>query len=288
MDVTEKILYTCIVFKNPRAMKTTTLTLSLLFATSLFLNAQELYEDAMTAASYAYSHSKKAYGANNVFHTQEYADKAAEAFEKVELLAEKCGCGVANETAYQAKTNMISALDQDTYERSRYYTKQAKELGSQILEQLTDCQSGIETAEEGIIASNDNDAIEMAAQEMDQRQKALEEQQRQLALQQQQLAQQIAEQQQAKAAFEAKRAAELKEQTIVKTKAEQALQKLEIALKELSIAFENEAIQLEKDYVRTENELANESLKDTKSFYVDRAKELTKSALKQFAIYADD
>ena len=40
------------------------------------VNSQNLYEDALIAASYAYAHSKKAHGANNVFHTQEYADKA--------------------------------------------------------------------------------------------------------------------------------------------------------------------------------------------------------------------
>ncbi|WP_108805282.1 hypothetical protein [Aquimarina sp. Aq107] len=254
-------------------------------------NAQNLYEDALTAASYAYSHSKKAHGANNVFHTQEYADKAIEALEKVEALADKCGCEEANETAYEAKTNMVSSLDQDTYERSRYYAKQAKDLGPKLLEQLTDCQANNGSSESYVVdaVSEEEEAIAVASEEVAQKQKELEEQRRQLAIEQQKLQQQIAEQQKAQAAFEAQRAEELKEQTVVKAKAEQALQKLESALQELSIAFDDESIfESQKDYLRSENDLQNETLNDTKSFYVNRAKELTKSAMQQFAGYTEN
>ncbi|MBW1298339.1 hypothetical protein [Aquimarina litoralis] len=255
------------------------------------VNAQDLYEDALTAASYAYSHSKKAHGANNVFHTQEYADKAIEAFEKVETLADKCGCTQANETAYEAKTNMVSSLDQDTYERSRYYAKQAKELGPKLLEQLTDCQANGSSSYTEDIAdvSEEEEAIAIASEEVAQKQKELEEQRRQLEIEQQKLQEQIAAQQKAQAEFEAQRAAELKEQTAVKAKAEQALQKLESALQELSIAFDNDStFETQKDYVRSENDLKNETLDDTKSFYVNRAKELTKSAMQQFAGYTEN
>ncbi|GAA3517851.1 hypothetical protein GCM10022393_35000 [Aquimarina addita] len=111
---------------------------------SLFIsqaNAQDVYDDALNAASYAYAHSKKAHESNNVFHTQEYADRAMEAFDKVEMLSNKCGCDEANETAYEAKTNMENSLEQDTYERSRYYAKQARQLGPKILKQLTNCSN---------------------------------------------------------------------------------------------------------------------------------------------------
>ncbi|KAA1244008.1 hypothetical protein [Aquimarina sp. RZ0] len=249
-------------------------------------NAQDVYEDAMTAASYAYSHSKKAHSANNVFHTQEYADKAAEAFEKVENLADKCGCSEANETAYEAKTNMINSLEEDTYERSRFYAKQAKELGPKLLEQLTDCQSNNTPYTEDIAIADD---INEATEEVLIKQQELEEKKRQLEIEQKKLEQQIAEQKKAKAAFEAERAAELKEQAIIKTKAELALQKLENALQELSIAFDNDSLfETQKDYVRSENELKNETLDDTKNFYVNRAKELTKSAMLQFASFNDN
>ncbi|WP_299440400.1 hypothetical protein [uncultured Aquimarina sp.] len=253
-------------------------------------NAQNLYEDALTAASYAYSHSKKAHGANNVFHTQEYADKAIEAFEKVENLADKCGCSEANETAYEAKTNMVSSLDQDTYERSRYYAKQAKELGPKLLEQLTNCQANGSSSDDYTdVASAEEEAIAIASEEVAQKQKELEAQRRQLEIEQQKLQQQIAEQQKAQAEFEAQRAEELKEQTVVKVKAEQALKNLESALQELSIAFDDESIfESQKDYLRSENDLQNETLNDTKNFYVNRAKELTKSAMQQFAGYTEN
>ncbi|MDH7448203.1 hypothetical protein [Aquimarina sp. 2201CG14-23] len=254
------------------------------------INAQDIYEDALTAASYAYSHSKKAHGANNVFHTQEYADKAIEAFEKVESLSDECGCKEANETAYEAKTNMVSSLDQDTYERSRYYAKQAKDLGPKLLEQLTDCQANLGNSDytEDIVSAEE-EAIAIASEEVAQKQKELEEQKRQLEIEQKKLQQQIAEQQKAQAEFEAQRAAELKEQGLVKVKAEQALQKLESALQDLSIAFDDKSIfESQKDYLRSENELQNETLSDTKSFYINRAKELTKSAMQQFAGYTEN
>ncbi|MEW7279238.1 hypothetical protein ABW636_11650 [Aquimarina sp. 2201CG1-2-11] len=248
------------------------------------INAQDVYSDAITAASYAYSHSKKAHGANNVYHTQEYADKAIEAFEKVETLSDQCNCTEANETAYQARVDMESSLEQDTYERSRYFAKRAKELGAKVLEQLTTCQA---------VAGNYSDSSEEsdladATQEVADKQKELEEKRRQLEIEQQKLEQQIAEQNRMKAEFEARRAEELKKQSEVKLKAEQALDKLQNALQELSVVLNNKSeFGVPADYVRSEKELKNESLDDTKNFYVNRAKELTKTAMQQFASFND-
>lgn len=265
-------------------MKRIALTLLLLCFISK-TNAQNVYDDALTAASYAYSHSKKAHGANNVFHTQEYADKAIEAFQKVEDLANQCDCKEATETAYQARVDMESSLEEDTYERSRFFAKRAKELGSKLLEELTFCQASVGSYAEASI-EEENELAE-ATQEVSNKQKELETKRRQLQIEQQKLEQQIAEQSKRKAEFEAKRAAELKEQSLIKSKAELALQKLETALQELSVVL-NEKSKFESqadDYVRSENDLKNESLDDTKNFYVNRAKELTQTAMLQFASY---
>ncbi|MFC5044619.1 hypothetical protein ACFSTE_22800 [Aquimarina hainanensis] len=252
-------------------------------------NAQNNYDDALTAASYAYSHTKKAHGANNVFHTQEYADKAIESYLKVEELSEKCGCTEANKMAYEARVDLESSLEQDTYERSRFYVKRVKEQGSKILEVLTNCQanSGSYSDADDVASldSPEDDSIAEASMEVARKQKELEEKRRQLEIEQQKLQQQIAEQNKKKAEFEAKRLAELKEQTIIKNKAELALQKLENALQELSVVLnENSTFESNKgNYIRPENALKNESLGDTKTFYIDRAKELTKTAMQQFA-----
>ncbi len=251
------------------------------------INAQDTYDDALTAASYAYSHSKKAHGANNVYHTQEYADKAIEAFEKVETLAEQCKCKKANETAYQARVDMESSLEQDTYERSRFFAKRAKDLGSKLLEELTQCQanSGTYAYEEDPVAEEESEIAEIS-EEVSQKQQELEEKRRQLELEQQKLQQQIAEQNKKRAEFEARRAAELKAQTLVKSRAEDALKKLETALQELSVVLNEEStFEVQADYLRSENDLKNESLDDTKNYYVNRAKELTQTAMQQFAGY---
>ena len=259
--------------------------ISFLFCFILQATAQNIYEDALTAASYAYSHSKKAHGANNVFHTQEYADKAIEAFQKVENLTDQCGCKKANETAYMAKVDMQSSLEQDTYERSRFFAKRAKELGSKLLEELTFCQANIDKyANTEEASTEEENEIAEASEEVTVKQKELEEKRRQLEIEQKKIEQQIAEQDRLKALLEAKRAAELKEQALVKSKAEQALKKLESALQELSIVLNQESkFESRADYLRSENELKNESLNDTKTFYVNRVKELTQSAMQQFA-----
>ncbi|WP_025740057.1 hypothetical protein [Aquimarina pacifica] len=246
-----------------------------------------LHDDALTAASYAYSHSKKAHGANNVFHTQEYADKAVEALLKVEDLADQCGCEKANEIAYQARVDMESSLNQDTYERSRYFAKRAKDLGPQLLDELTHCQASkgaYDVAED--TGEEEEEMLASASQDVSDKQKELEEKRLLLEIEQRKLEQQIAEQNRRKAEFEAMRAAELKEQSLIKSKAELALQKLETALQELSVVLNDDEAKFEaQDYVRSENELINESLGDTKNFYVNRAKELTKTAMQQFASY---
>ncbi len=250
------------------------------------ISAQDLYEDALTAASYAYSHSKKAHGANNVYHTQEYADKAIEAFEKVESLSDECGCKQANETAYQAKEDMVSSLEQDTYERSRFFAKRAKDLGAKLLEELTFCQANAGSISYAEEASNQENEIAEITEEVSLKQQELEEKRRQLEIEQQKLEQQIADQNRKKAEFEARRAAEFKEQSLIKSKAEVALKKLESALQELSVVLNDESrFESQADYLRSENELKNESLDDTKSFYVNRAKELTQTAMQQFASY---
>jgi len=39
---------------------------------------------------------------------------------------------------------MASSVNQDTYERSRFYAKRAKDLARKLLEELTYCQANLE------------------------------------------------------------------------------------------------------------------------------------------------
>ncbi len=247
-------------------------------------NAQDLYNDALTAASYAYSHIKKAYEMNNMTHTHEYADKAIKSFMIVEELSGKCGCSEANETAYLAKVDLESLLSQDTYEQSRFYAKRVKELGFTVLSQLTDCQSKKNFYYQDNMASIDNQMVEVS-----EKQRELEERKRQLEIEQKNLDAQIAHQNKLKEEFEAKRDVELKEQALIKSKAELALDKLEKALQELGVMFDdNSMIESQGNYVRSEADLMNETLIETKNYYIKTAKELTATAMKQIAGFVDD
>jgi len=273
-------------FKSPLNMKRFIVTL---FLSSVIYsgNAQKLYDDALSYASYALAHSKNAYNSNNVYHTQEFADKAIEAFEKVENIADQCGCLEANETSYQAKEDMASSVNQDTYERSRFYAKRAKDLARRLLEELTYCQANPEDYPyPDSMASAEDNEIALASEDVSNKQQELEERKRQLELEQKRLEKQIADQDRLRVEIEQKRAAELKQQTLMKSQAEKALKKLETALQELSILLNKKAMfDAKNNYSRSDSDLKNESLDDTKSFYVNRAKELTNKAVKKFAGY---
>jgi len=271
-------------YKSPLTMKRITL-IFLLFGLISTTNAQQLYDDALSSASYALAHSKKAYNSNNVYHTQEFADKAIESFRKAEEIADRCGCIEAYETAYKGSEDMQSSLDQDTYERSRFFAKRAKDMAFKLLEELTYCQANPDDYPYPDTASLDaNDEIAELSNEVSSKQQELEEKKRQLQIEQKRLEEQIAQQNLIKEELKNKRAAELKEQTLIKSKAEKALRKLETALQELSVVLNDEAtFDAQSDYLRSQTDLENESLDDTKSFYVNRAKELTNSAMMQFA-----
>ena len=247
--------------------------------------SQDIYEEALSAASYAYAHSKKAHNANNVYHTQEFAEKAIESFQNAETLAEQCQCKKAIEIAFEARSDMESSLDQDTFERSRFFAKRAKEFGSQLLEELTNCQAKHFDDADAVADVDDQSTNEVEL--LANKQKELAQKRLLLAQEQQQLELQIAANQLKQQKLEALRADELKEQSLIKDKAEQALLKLKNAIQELSNVVLNEqnsnSFDSSSNFVRNDKELKSESLDETKSFYVNRAKELTKSALLQFA-----
>jgi len=77
----------------------------LLLSISLFVKGQAC-DDAISNASYAYSHTKKAYDSNNRDHLTQASERAYEAFVKTRDAAEKCGCNDAYNKAYDASRPM--------------------------------------------------------------------------------------------------------------------------------------------------------------------------------------
>ena len=176
-------------------MKLLSLTGILLLAATIS-NAQNAYEDALSHANYAYAHTKNAHESNNRHHVIEHSDKAIEAFYEVEELADKCGCEDAYNAAIDAREYAEKTATQDTWERSRFYAKRAKEHGEKMVSLLNECTpfGKSNTA----YVSNDDIKSDIEVQRA-----ALLEKQQSLLLEQKRLEAQIAIQKQKHEEYEA-------------------------------------------------------------------------------------
>ncbi len=290
-------------------MKKALLFTSLLFFCA-FANAQKTFEDVLSAAAYAKKHIRQAFIVNNIEHSHQYAEKAIEALLEVERLTDLYGCYDSNSLAYDARDNMESSIEQDTWERSRFYAKRAEKIATELLVELNKCDiktnftTSSDTQEESTssegasttTATKTSTAIESAQaaiqqhqNEMDRQRAELLRKQQELEAQQKRLAEEIELQKQKQAKLEAKRAAELKQQQIVQQKAQEALLKLEAVLEELSLIFDKRSMfASDKRYIRSEEILQAETLRQTKSFYAKQAKRLSETGIKQFSNYIKD
>lgn len=164
-------------------MKKLVLILSIMLF-SLSINAQSC-EDAISNASYAYSHTKKAYDSNNRDHLTQASERAYEAFVKTRDAAEKCGCTDAYNKAYDAVELISKAIDVAKWEDGRYYVKKSRTLAQEIIDALDQCAANGPVVEE--ISVDDSGLTELQAQ-----QKALEEQQKALKAKEQVLKEEMA------------------------------------------------------------------------------------------------
>jgi len=175
-------------------MKIVTLT-GILLLSATISNAQNAYEDALSHANYAYAHTKNAHESNNRDHVIEHSDKAIEAFYEVEELADKCGCEDAYNAAIDAREYAEKTATQDTWERSRFYAKRAREYGEKMISLLNECTpfGHIDTA----YVSNDD-----SQNDIEKQRSILLQKQQTLALEQKRLEAQIAIQKQKQGEFE--------------------------------------------------------------------------------------
>ncbi|MFP2995990.1 hypothetical protein ABN763_08765 [Spongiivirga sp. MCCC 1A20706] len=150
----------------------TLLPTAFLLLISLFSYSQAC-DDASSQASYAYSHTKKAYDSNNRDHLTQASERAYEAFVNTRDAAEKCGCDNAYNKAYDAVELISKAVDVTKWEDGRYYVKKSKTLAQEIIDALDQCAANGPMVEE--VTLDDSGLTELQAQ-----QKALEEQQKAL------------------------------------------------------------------------------------------------------------
>ncbi len=93
---------------------------SLLFTINTTDNDCDL---AYTNATYALSHAKKAFKANNFDHQKFYSEKVLDSYQKITKYLENCDCGDLPEKVRDAMDAVENAADPVDWDRGRYYSK---------------------------------------------------------------------------------------------------------------------------------------------------------------------
>lgn len=95
--------------------------------------------DVQSDLSYAYSHVKDAFEANNLTHLQYYANRSLKAFERAQEKFETCKCEVANNLTYDNIETLEKVDRAKTFEDARFFIKRAIEGAKNTMNALDKC-----------------------------------------------------------------------------------------------------------------------------------------------------
>lgn len=247
---------------------------------------------AFSAANYSVAHTNKAYESYNSQQVREWTEKAIETFNEVEEITSECGCIQVSEIAYQGFEACDKAQEENTFERSRFFAKRAREKAKLMIEALSKCTSipvsDIESRRNagsealGYAKKSNTDRVE---DDLNSQQQELLAKQRQLIEQQRALEQQLADQAKQVAELKQQKANELIQQKRVKLNAEIALSEIQKSHERLATSLGcNEALQLTRiSFTRTVDALERESLNDTKLFYQNKLNEIIEKFSQSFS-----
>ncbi|MGJ5642211.1 hypothetical protein [Formosa sp. S-31] len=95
--------------------------------------------DVQSDLSYAYSHVKDAFEANNLTHLQYYANRSLKAFERAQDKFKTCKCEVANNLTYDNIETLEKVDRAKTFEDARFFIKRAIEGAKNTMNALDKC-----------------------------------------------------------------------------------------------------------------------------------------------------
>lgn len=201
-------------------------------------------DNAYASASYALAHTKKSLGSNNFDHQRYYAERALTAFEKTVALADQCGCLSAGEPLNNGLDNLSKAIDPKDWETGRYYTKRALANAQELMTSLDICTSGAGYSEEASPPA-DQALLDIPGEE------------------------------------DIKNPEELQAQLTLKRVTEITLVEYASSLRELAelLGCENAGAVLQAGFSRTEEDLQQESLSDTKQYYLEETMAMQQAVL---------
>lgn len=210
--------------------------------------------DVQSDLSYAYSHVKDAFEANNLTHLQYYANRSLEAFKRAQEKFKTCKCEVADNLTYDNIITLEKVESSETFEDGRFYIKRAIEGAKNTMNALDKCTAVSSTSNYSAASTTINTTMiaQADASGLDPLQ---------LAAQKEQELKQI------------------KQLLIGKNKAV-VLSNIEVYNQALEICNCKSKI-LDITQNEEENELISKSIEDIKSHYLNTLKELTSNYLTQ-------
>ncbi|WP_010179929.1 hypothetical protein [Aquimarina agarilytica] len=270
------------------------LAISLLFVVKTY--SQSECTDAFSAANYSVAHTNNAYEATNTDHVQEWTEKAIETLNEVEQITANCGCSDASNFAYEGIVAAEKSLEENTWERSRFYAKRARAKAKLMISALSDCantdvskyrnRNENTSVDEYAVADNsyndDYDNIAAGRDELVAEQEALMRRQKEIKLK-------IEKKKQEELQLKQQKHIELQKQLSVKSNAEAALAQIESAYANLAKTLGcGQAYQAAKqNYTISQQQLKNEKLNDTKFRYTEKLSELSEKAMLHFSNCAE-
>ncbi len=261
-------------------MKNATLFLLLILSVN-FSIAQ--CSSAYSQATYALAHTKKSLNADNFDHQMYYAGRAIDALEKAKTLVESCGCDDAINPILDGLDNLKQAEEPADWEAGRFYAKHGYEYLQELMTKLDICTtsaasvsyetntSTVSSTETSIVESTPTEANSSTQNSLLSQQQQLEAEKQRLMEQQRLLEEKIAKQQQLAEQARVNRQLELEKQLRLKHQAEQALFDLEENYKSLAQALgcQDALNVLNGGYAREDSALNNETLAQTKAYYLN-------------------
>ncbi len=213
--------------------------------------------DAQAHIVYAFNNAKNSLEANNITHLKFYANKALEAFERVQSVLGTCNCETVENYTFESiqKLNKVPAIDK--MHDAQYFVGKAKEYAQKIITALDYCTA----SNEGVTLASYNELSDL-----EQEQLKLKQQQEALQQQQEALKQQLAKQKEEELFLE-------KQQLIIKTNA--AIEKNIEAYTELLNACNCNTPIHDNASNNNESELISKSVDEIKRHYIKSIKDLT-------------
>lgn len=243
-------------------------------------------------ATYALAHTKKSLSSDNFDHQKLYAERAIESFEKDRELVKACGCEESLAQIEKGLDNLYKAVDPKDWEEGRYYTKKALANAHELISTLDICTNkGAASKVDYSVATSSFSGSGASGTAIADQKNSLLEKQEQLAAEQEKLIEEqkqlnykIEQQQQLAERNRYKRQQELEQQMNLKRIAEASLSELEKNLKAIAtdLGYEQAIRSLKVDYQRSDDALNNESLEQTRQYYLKQVIKIQQQALDSY------